>query len=148
MEKLFPNEIGDLELELKPYKYSGDVLNGDVLTKNIYDWEYTFETLEKLFYGFLVDNLNDEDFNKSKGIIDENLDKIKDFIKKNEYKNSIPYDRITKNSVLYIETINSKKILDKNYLFKYIDVLQDFALVRNFDEEFINFLGKFKKWTK
>jgi hypothetical protein len=139
--KVFPNEIDNLELQLKPFKYGGDSIKDDVLKKNIYDWEYTFETLDKLLYDFLVGNVDDVDFKRFKLVIDKNLDNLKDFVEKKEY------EAVIKNESSSISTIDSKKITDKIYLIDYVGTLHNFLKKSNLvDNDFLDLLSTFLRW--
>lgn len=139
--KVFPNEIDNLELELRPFKYSGDSIKDDVLKKNIYDWEYTFETLDKLLYDFLVGNVDDVDFKRFKLVIDKNLDNLKDFVEKKEY------EALIKSESSFISTIDGKKITDKKYLIDYVGTLHNFLKKSNLvDNDFLDLLSTFLRW--
>ena len=98
LKKKYPKWAKDSELkksEILPYVKTK--FQGDDLAKSIYDWNTTFDTLEKLFYEYSFDNLEDSDYKKNVGIIDRNLDKLKQYVEKNDYKTYIGYEKMYPN---------------------------------------------------
>jgi hypothetical protein len=148
LKKKYPKwgEVGDFKKEkILPYKKTP--FEGDELSRGIYDWNVTFDTLEKLFYDFLFENLEDTEYEKYKTIIGRNLDKLKEYVGKNNYKPNIAYLREYPN--VMISTLEQDKIYDKKYLLKYIESLRDIGIEKKlFDRDFINFLFAFKKFIK
>ncbi len=131
--------------EILPYKKT--TFQGDELGRGINDWLFTFETLEKLFYDFLFDNLEDSEYEKYKMIIDRNLDNLKDWVEKNNYQTHIAYDKMFPS--IMIKTLEQNRIYDKKYFSAYIESLHDIGIDKKlFDKEFIDFLFTFKKFIK
>lgn len=128
-----------------PYKKTRFI--SDYENRQIYDWLTTFETLEKLFYNFLFENLGDDEYQKYKTIIDRNLDKLKEYVAKNDYKTYIGYDKMFPN--IMIKTLEQGMIYDKKYFSGYIESLRDIGIDKKlFDKDFIKFLDMFKKFIK
>jgi len=148
LEKKYPEWVERSEFkksELLPYKKTP--FQGDELSRGIYDWKTTFETLEKLFYDFLFENLGDDEYQKYKTIIDRNLDKLKEYVAKNDYKNYIGYDKMFPN--IMIKTLEQGMIYDKKYFSGYIESLRDIGIDKKlFDKDFVKFLNMFKKFIK
>lgn len=148
LEKKYPEWVEGAEFkktEILPYKKTP--FQGDELGRGIYDWNTTFETLEKIFYSFLFDNLEDDEYEKYKSIIDRNLDKLKEYVEKNNYKTYIGYDKMYPN--LVIKTLEQGMIFDKKYFSGYIESLRDIGIEKKlFDKDFIKFLEMFKKFIK
>jgi hypothetical protein len=146
LKKKYPKWAKDSELkksEILPYVKTK--FQGDDLAKSIYDWNTTFDTLEKLFYEYSFDNLEDSDYKKNVGIIDRNLDKLKQYVEKNDYKTYIGYKKMYPN--IGIKTLEQSTIYDKKYFSDYIESLKDIGISINlFDKDFIEFLDKFKKF--
>ena len=146
VESKFTEELSQAEFkknEILPYVKSK--FQGDDFAKSIYDWNTTFETLEKLFYEYSFDNLEDADYEKYVGIIDRNLDKLKEYVEKNDYKTYIGYEKMYPN--IGIETMKQSMIYDKKYFSEYINSLRDIGISKKlFDKDFIEFLDKFKKF--
>jgi hypothetical protein len=146
VESKFTEELSQAEFkknEILPYVKSK--FQGDDFAKSIYDWNTTFETLEKLFYEYSFDNLEDADYEKYVGIIDRNLDKLKEYVEKNDYKTYIGYEKMYPNIVF--ETLEQSMIYDKKYFSEYINSLRDIGISKKlFDKDFIEFLDKFKKF--
>ena len=87
MEFEFPDvakERAELKLDILPYKKS-EFKPEDELAKRIYDWDFTFELLEKLLYDFISENVDDDDFKAYNKIIDKGIDDLKEYIKQNNY---------------------------------------------------------------
>jgi hypothetical protein len=87
MEFEFPDvakERVELKLDILPYKKS-EFKPEDELAKRIYDWDFTFELLEKLLYDFISENVDDDDFKAYNKIIDKGIDDLKEYIKQNNY---------------------------------------------------------------
>jgi hypothetical protein len=148
LEKKYPEwvESGNFKkTEILPYKKTP--FEGDELSRGIYDWNTTFETLEKLFYDFLFENLEHSEYEKYKTIIDSNLDKLKEYVGKNNYKTHISYVKMSPN--IMISTLEQDKVYDKEYLLNYIETLRDIGIEKKlFDKDFINFLFTFKEFIK
>lgn len=146
LKKKYPEWVERTEFkksEILPYVKTK--FQGDDFAKSIYDWNTTFETLEKLFYEYSFDNLEDVDYEKYVGIIDRNLDKLKQYVEKNDYKTYIGYEKMYPN--IGIETLEQSTIYDKKYFSDYINSLKDIGISINlFDKDFIEFLDKFKKF--
>jgi hypothetical protein len=146
LEKKYPEWVERSEFkksELLPYKKTP--FEGDELSRGIYDWNTTFETLEKLFYDFLFENLEHSEYEKYKTIIDSNLDKLKEYVGKNNYKTHISYVKMYPN--VMISTLEQDKVYDKEYLLNYIESLRDIGIEKKlFDRDFINFLFMFNKF--
>lgn len=149
LEKKYPEwvESGNFKkTEILPYKKT-PFESDDELSRGIYDWNTTFETLEKLFYDFLFENLEHSEYEKYKTIIDRNLDKLKEYVGKNNYKPNIAYLREYPNFMF--KTLEQDKIYDKEYFLKYIESLRDIGIEKNlFDRDFINFLLTINKFIK
>lgn len=145
LKKKYPEWVEGSEFkksEILPYVKSK--FQGDDLARRIYDWNVTFDTLEKLFYDFLHENLNDDEYEKYKGLIDSNLDKFKEYVVKNDYLEIISDKRYYPN---IIRTLDQTRIIDKKYLYNYIYSLHDLGIEHKlFDEDFIEFLDKLKKF--
>lgn len=148
LENKYPEwaEGGDFKKEkILPYKKTP--FEGDELSRGIYDWNTTFDTLEKLFYDFLFENLGDAEYKNYKGIIDSNLDKLKEYVGKNDYSPHISYTKMYPN--IMISPLEQDKIYDKEYLYDYIETLRDIGIEKKlFDRDFINFLFTFNKFIK
>ena len=148
LEKKYPEWVEGAEFkktEILPYKKTP--FQGDELGRGIYDWNTTFETLEKLFYNFLFDNLGDVEYEKYKTLIDRNLDKLKEYVAKNDYKTYIGYDKMFPN--IMIKTLEQGMIYDKKYFSDYIESLHDIGIDKKlFDKDFVKFLNMFKKFIK
>lgn len=146
--KKYPEWVEGAEFkktEILPYKKTP--FQGDELGRGIYDWNTTFETLEKLFYNFLFENLGDDEYQKYKTIIDRNLDKLKEYVAKNDYKTYIGYDKMFPN--IMIKTLEQGMIYDKKYFSDYIESLHDIGIDKKlFDKDFVKFLNMFKKFIK
>jgi len=146
VESKFTEELSQAEFkknEILPYVKSK--FQGDDFAKRIYDWNTTFETLEKLFYEYSFDNLEDVDYEKYFGIIDRNLDKLKEYVEKNDYKTYMGYEKMYPNIVF--KTLEQSMIYDKKYFSEYINSLRDIGISKKlFDKDFIEFLDKFKKF--
>jgi hypothetical protein len=147
--KRYPEWVdgGDFKKEkILPYKKT-PFESDDELSRGIYDWNTTFDTFEKLFYDFLFENLEDAEYEKYKTIIGRNLDKLKEYVGKNNYKPNIAYLREYPN--VMISTLKQEKIYDKEYLLNYIESLRDIGIEKKiFDRDFINFLFEFNKFIK
>jgi len=148
LEKKYPEWVEGAEFkktEILPYKKTP--FQGDELGRGIYDWNTTFETLEKIFYSFLFDNLGDDEYEKYKSVIDRNLDKLKEYVEKNNYKTYIGYDKMFPN--IMIKTLEQGMIYDKKYFSGYIESLRDIGIDKKlFDKDFIKFLEMFRKFIK
>jgi len=148
LEKKYPEWVESAEYKktsILPYKKTRFI--SDYENRQIYDWLTTFETLEKLFYDFVFENLGDDEYQKYKTIIDRNLDKLKEYVEKNDYKTYIGYDKVYPNFMF--KTLEQDKIYDKKYLLNYIESLRDIGIEKNlFDRDFINFLFEFNKFIK
>lgn len=147
--KRYPEWVdgGDFKKEkILPYKKT-PFESDDELSRGIYDWNTTFDTLEKLFYDFLFENLEDTEYEKYKTIIGRNLDKLKEYVGNNNYKTNIAYVKEYPN--IMITTLEQDKIYNKGYLLKYIESLRDIGIEKKlFDRDFINFLFTFNKFIK
>ena len=116
------------------------------MARRIYDWDATFETINKLLYDFLHENLNDAEYEKYKILIDSNLDRLKEYVEKNDYLEVIADKGLYPN---IIRTLNQTRIFDKNYLYNYIYSLHDLGIEHKlFDKDFIEFLDMFRKFLK
>lgn len=148
LEKKYPEWVESSEFkktELLPYKQTP--FQGDELGRGIYEWNTTFETLEKLFYNFLLDNLDDSEYEKYTGIIDRNMDRFKDYVEKNNYKTYMGYDKMFPN--IMIKTLKQDMIYNKKYFSEYIESLHDIGIDKKlFDKDFVKFLDIFKKFIK
>lgn len=148
LETKYPEWVEGAEFkktEILPYKKTP--FQGDELGYGIYDWNTTFETLEKIFYSFLFDNLGDDEYEKYKSVIDRNLDKLKEYVAKNNYKTYIAYDKMFPN--IMIKTLEQGMIYDKKYFSGYIESLRDIGIDKKlFDKDFIKFLEMFRKFIK
>ena len=148
LEKKYPEWVEKAEFkksELLPYKKTP--FQGDELSRGIYDWNTTFETLEKLFYDFLFENLEHAEYENYKGIIDSNLDKLKEYVGKNDYSPYISYTKMYPN--IMISPLEQDKIYDKEYLYDYIETLRDIGIEKKlFDRDFINFLFSIKEFIE
>jgi hypothetical protein len=146
LKKKYPEWVERTEFkksEILPYVKTK--FQGDDFAKRIYDWNTTFETLEKLFHEYSFDNLEDADYEKYFGIIDRNLDKLKEYVEKNDYKTYIGYEKMYPNIVF--KTLEQSMIYDKKYFSEYINSLRDIGISKKlFDKDFIEFLDKFKKF--
>ena len=136
-------EGGEFKKEMiLPYKNT-PFQSDDELSRGIYDWNTTFDTLEKLFYDFLLENLEDAEYEKYKTIIDSNMDRFKDYVGKNDYKTHISYVKMYPN--VMISTLEQDKVYDKKYLLNYIESLRDIGIEKKlFDNDFIEFLLMFR----
>lgn len=130
------------KIEILPFKKTKFIT--DYENRQIYDWLTTFETLEKLFLNFLFENLDDTQFEKYKGIIDKNIDKLKQYVEDKDYRAYIAYDKMFPN--IMISPLDQNRIYDKKYFSNYIDDLHDLGIEKNlFEKDFIEFLKLFKK---
>jgi hypothetical protein len=147
VENKFPEELSQAEFrknEILPFKKTK--FSGDDLARRIYDWDATFETINKLLYDFLHENLNDAEYEKYKILIDSNLDRLKEYVEKNDYLEVIADKGLYPN---IIRTLNQTRIFDKNYLYNYIYSLHDLGIEHKlFDKDFIEFLDMFRKFLK
>lgn len=147
VENKFPEELSQAEFrknEILPFKKTK--FSGDDLARRIYDWDATFETINKLLYDFLHENLNDAEYEKYKILIDSNLDRLKEYVEKNDYLEVIADKGLYPNILI---TLNQTRIFDKNYLYNYIYSLHDLGIEHKlFDKDFIEFLDMFRKFLK
>ena len=147
--KRYPEWVdgGDFKKEkILPYKKT-PFESDDELSHGIYDWNTTFDTLEKLFYDFLFENLEDAEYEKYKTIIDSNLDRFKDYVVKNDYKKHIYYDKPISGKMgkRMIKVLDQDKIYDKKYIYEYISLLHEIGIEKKlFDKDFIEFLVMFR----
>jgi hypothetical protein len=147
--KRYPDwvEAGEFKKEkILPYKNT-PFQSDDELSVGIYDWNTTFDTLEKLFYDFLFENLEDVEYEKYKTIIDSNMDRFKDYVEKNDYKKHIYYDKPISDKMgkRMIKVLDQDKIYDKKYISEYIYSLHDIGIEKKlFDKDFIKFLVMFR----
>jgi hypothetical protein len=148
LKKKYPKWVEGSEFkksEILPYVKTK--FEGDDLVKRIYDWNLTFDTLEKLFYEFSFDNLENSGYEKYIGIIDRNLEKFKQYVEKNDYKTYIGYVKLYPN--IGIKPLEQDLIYDKKYFYEYINSLIDIGIETNlFDKDFIEFLNIFKRFIK
>ena len=147
VENKFPEELSQAEFrknEILPFKKTK--FSGDDLARRIYDWDATFETINKLLYDFLHENLNDAEYEKYKILIDSNLDRLKEYVEKNDYLEVIADKGLYPNILI---TLNQTRIFDKKYLYNYIYSLHDLGIEHKlFDKDFIEFLDMFRKFLK
>lgn len=147
--KRYPEWVdgGDFKKEkILPYKKT-PFESDDELSRGIYDWNTTFDTLEKLFYDFLFENLEDAEYEKYKTIIDSNMDRFKDYVEKNDYKKHIYYDKPISDKMgkRMIKVLDQDKIYDKKYIYEYIYSLHDIGIEKKlFDKDFMEFLVMFR----
>jgi len=152
LKKKYPEWVdrGDFKKEkILPYKNT-PFKSDDELSVGIYEWNVTFDTLEKLFYDFLFENLEDVEYEKYKTIIATNMDRFKDYVEKNDYKKHIYYDKPISKYMgkRMIKVLGQDKIYDKKYLYDYIYSLHDFGIEKKlFDKDFIDFLVMFRKFV-
>jgi len=152
LKKKYPKwvEGGEFKKEMiLPYKNT-PFQSDDELSVGIYEWNVTFDTLEKLFYDFLFENLGDVEYEEYKTIIDRNMDRFKDYVEKNDYKKHIYYDKPISDRMgkRMIKVLGQDKIYDKKYLYDYIYSLHDFGIEKKlFDKDFIDFLVMFRKFV-
>jgi hypothetical protein len=157
LKKKYPEwvEGGEFKKEkILPYKNT-PFQSDDELSVGIYEWNVTFDTLEKLFYDFLFENLEDVEYEKYKTIIDRNMDRLKDYVEKDDYKKHIYYNKPISDAILahkiskrMIKVLGQDKIYDKKYLYDYIYSLHDFGIeMKLFDKDFIDFLVMFRKFV-
>jgi hypothetical protein len=148
LKKKYPKWVEGSEFrkeKILPYKNT-PFKSDDELSVGIYKWNTTFDTLEKLFYEFIFDNLGEDDFEKFKGVIDSNLDKLKQYVEKNDYKTYMGYEKMYPNIVF--KTLEQSMVYDKKYLYDYIYSLHDFGIEKKlFDKDFIDFLVMFRKFV-
>ena len=126
-------------LDIFPYKKT-EFEPDDELSFDIEKWLFTYETLEKFLYDFLVENV--DDFEKYQLIIDENIDKLKNYVDSKFIKN----ENLEINPIDYdmLKHFNIKK-----YLIPYIEKLIKFNNgVDIFDELFVELLGELKIWME
>jgi hypothetical protein len=134
VDELFSKTVIDV-LPYQKTKFNPD----DDLSITIENWLFTFETLEKFFNDFLVDNLDEKYFNQFKNIIDDNIDNLKRYVEDKSYEDLDinPID----------ELIFSNQFAIKHNLIEYIDELISFNERENiFNKKFIIFLNEFKTW--
>jgi hypothetical protein len=152
LKKKYPKWVdrGDFKKEkILPYKNT-PFKSDDELSVGIYEWNVTFDTLEKLFYDFLFENLEDVEYEKYKTIIDRNMDRLKDYVEKNDYKKHIYFNHSFPHLFGYwhIMVLGQDKIYDKKYLYDYIYSLHDFGIEKKlFDKDFIDFLVMFRNFV-
>ena len=111
--------------------------------------------MEKLFYDFLFENLDDAEYEEYKTIIDRNMDRFKEYVEKDDYKKHIYYNKPISDAILahkiskrMIKVLGQDKIYDKKYLYDYIYSLHDFGIEKKlFDKDFIDFLVVFRKFV-
>jgi hypothetical protein len=171
-DKLFSKEIAEHDAINKDlYFYSKSKMESeDDLAKRIYDWDYTFDTLEKIF----LDAEGEIKSVLSKKDIMVNLKKIEDFIKKNDYAekfmavdNKTPMDDREERALnrgeelerWYLTPLDDKRIKEhehfsrpyEEYLSPYIGRLSGFCSVNNVipkNDPFYDMLDELKKWFK
>ena len=134
VNELFSKTVIDV-LPYQKTKFNPD----DDLSITIENWLFTFETLEKFFNDFLVDNLDEKYFNQFKNIIDDNIDNLKRYVE-DKYYEDLDINPID-------ELIFSNQFAIKHNLIEYIDELISFNERENiFNKKFIIFLNEFKTW--
>jgi hypothetical protein len=151
LKKKYPEwvEGGEFKKEkILPYKNT-PFQSDDKLSVGIYEWNVTFDTLEKLFYDFLFENLEDIEYEQYKTIIDRNMNRFKEYVEKDDYKKHIYYNKLAhKISKRMIKVLRQDKIYDKKYLYDYIYSLHNFGIEKKlFDKDFIDFLVMFRKFV-
>ena len=126
-------------LDIFPYKKT-EFEPDDELSFDIEKWLFTYETLEKFLYDFLVENV--DDFEKYQLIIDENIDKLKNYVDSKFIKNEDL-------EIVPIEYDMLKHFNIKKYLIPYMEKLIKFNNDANiFDELFVELLGELKIWME
>jgi hypothetical protein len=173
-QKLFSKEIDEHKQSNKDlYFYSKSKMESeDDLAKRIYDWDFTFDTLERIFTEYLDEHASDEVYNKNFDTILDKLKSIENFISNKDYAsrfNAVNENKklyyITEdedyngsessenefNEELYLTPLDDQRKNDYKYLSNYIGRLSGFCSVNNVipqNDPFYDMLEELKKWFK